>query len=76
MRTLEELGIPYVSSREALFADHVATGRDAGDYFLREGSFRGHYTASGNEAVFPAMLDGLRGKYQRSMKVDEAQASR
>lgn len=76
VRTLDELGIPYVSSREALFADHVATGRDAGDYFLREGSLRGHYTASGNEAVFPAMLDGLRGKYQRTRKGDEAQASR
>lgn len=76
VRTLEELEIPYVSSREALFADHVATGRVASDYFLKEGSFSGHYTATGNEAVFPAMLDGLRGKYQRAMKVGDAQASR
>lgn len=76
MRTLEELGIPYVSSREALFADHVLTGRVARDYFLRDGAFQGHYTASGNEAVFPAMLDGLRGDYHRSAKFEDAQASR
>jgi hypothetical protein len=76
VRTLEELGIPYVSSREALFGDHVATGRVASDYFFREGAFRGHYTASGNEVVFPAMLDGLRGNYHRAMTLEDAQASR
>ena len=76
LRTLEELQIPYVSSREALFADHIATGRVARDYFLKEGALSGHYTASGNEAVFPAMVAGFRGDYHRAKGIEAAQASR
>lgn len=60
-RSLGELGVPFVSSREHLVADHLATGRVNRDYFIGEGAFGGHLTAVGNEAVFPAFLDGLLG---------------
>ena len=76
LRSLEELQIPYVSSREALFADHVATGRIARDYFITEGAFSGHFTAAGNEAVFPAIVAGLTRNYSRPSIIEDAQASR
>jgi len=76
LRSLEELQIPYVSSRGALFADHVATGRVAHDYYITEGAFSGHLTAVGNEAVFPALVEGLSLRQRRSSRVEVAQASR
>ena len=76
LRSLEELQIPYVSSREALFANHVATGRVASDYFIAGGAFSGHFTAVGNEAVFPAIVAGLTRNYSGPSILQDAQASR
>jgi len=76
LRTLDELEIPFVSSRSALFQDHVATGRVASDYYIADGAFSGHLTARGNEAVFPAFVEGLSGRYYRPDDIVGAQASR
>ena len=76
IRTLEQLEIPFVSSRGALFQDHVATGRSARDYFMDEGALSGHLTAAGNEAVFPALVEGLSQRYHRPADIADAQASR
>ncbi|MEM7305685.1 MAG: hypothetical protein AAF682_03390 [Planctomycetota bacterium] len=59
--TLKELGIPYVSSRDALDRHRDATGTDPALYFGERGRQRGHYTPLGNEAVFEALLEGLKG---------------
>ncbi len=76
IRTLEELEIPFVSSRGSLFQDHVVTGRGARDYYIAEGAFSGHLTAVGNEAVFPAIVEGLSKRYHRPANIADAQASR
>lgn len=62
---LEGCGARWVSSRAALRADHAATGREEERYFLRGDSFRGHLSAEGNEAVFPAIAAGLAGRFER-----------
>ncbi len=61
--TFSELGIPYVSSKRALREDHERTGDSWQDYYLQEGTIRGHFSGVGNRAVFPAVLDGLRGEF-------------
>ena len=61
--TFSELGIPYVSSKRALREDHERTGDSWQDYYLQEGTIRGHFSSVGNRAVFPAILDGLRGEF-------------
>lgn len=76
LRTLEEMEIPFVSSRGALFQDHVETGRGTNDYYITEGAFSGHLTAAGNEAVFPAIVEGLSKRYHRPANIADAQASR
>ncbi|MCH2106622.1 MAG: hypothetical protein MK291_08285 [Planctomycetes bacterium] len=76
IRTLEELDIPFVSSRGALFQDHIVTGRVARDYYMNEGAMSGHLTAAGNQAVFPAIVEGLSRRYHRPVDIADAQASR
>ena len=56
-------GIPWVSSYTTLHADMRATGRELPQYFLAKGMGRGHYDAEGNEAVFPAILDAVAGRF-------------
>ncbi|MDP6538709.1 MAG: hypothetical protein QF903_12035 [Planctomycetota bacterium] len=58
-----ELSIPFVSSKRALREDHAATGGTWQDYYVQEGTMRGHLSQRGNRAVFPAILGGLRGEY-------------
>lgn len=61
--TLDELGLPRVSSKRALRADAARTGRDESAYFLDEDPGANHYTPTANAVVFEALQRGLRGEY-------------
>lgn len=63
VETLHELGIPFVSSRDALISHKKLTGTDPALYFEHKGRAKGHLTALGNEAVFPALLRGIQGQF-------------
>ena len=43
---------------------------------MDEGALSGHLTAAGNEAVFPALVEGLSQRYHRPVDIADAQASR
>jgi hypothetical protein len=63
LRTLTELGIPFVSSKRALLEDAERTGRELRDYYRREDPGRNHYHGFANEAVFAAIRRGLEGEF-------------
>ena len=63
VETLRDLGIPFVSSREAIINHRKLTGTDPSLYFEAKGRAKGHFTPLGNEAVFPAILRGLEGQF-------------
>jgi hypothetical protein len=63
LESLRELGIPYVSSREALMHHRNLTGTDTSQYFEASGRAKGHFTALGNQAVFPALVRGIEGQF-------------
>jgi hypothetical protein len=63
VETLRELGIPFVSSRDALVNHRKLTGTDPSLYFEAKGRGKGHFTPLGNAAVFPAILRGIEGQF-------------
>ena len=63
---VEELraqGIPFVSVRRELSARAATPGADGAALFEQKGLAKGHYTALGNEVVFPAILRGIDGDF-------------
>ena len=66
-RTLFEIlrdeRIPHVSSKVALQRHALANDRAFPSYFGTEGHGRDHYLPSGNEVVFGALAEGLKGQF-------------
>lgn len=62
-QTLDRVGAPYVLSRVPLERHAAQSGVSWDAYFYTEGGKRNHYTPLGNEVVFQAIRDGLRGEF-------------
>ena len=62
---LEERGISYTLSREALARDMAATGQGAAQYFYAQGMQKNHLNKQGNRAVFEGMLELVEELEQR-----------
>jgi len=69
-RTLDQLGIPWVSAEKALREDRTTTGkRGNADYFIPDGRKGGrHYTAVGNQAAWGAILNGLDARFDGTVE--------
>ena len=64
LRVLDELEIPYVSSRPDLWRAIVSEGIELEDLFLqRPAAGAGHLNARGNRAVFETIRRGLAGQF-------------
>jgi hypothetical protein len=63
-RTLEELGLPFVSCKRYLRAYLRQSGRKAKSLYYHDPASANHYTDDGNAIVFSALLDGLKGNFE------------
>jgi hypothetical protein len=64
VRTLAELGAPFVSSKTPLRAYMARTGESSRPFYFDSGPGLNHYTALGNEVVFEALRSGLEGRFE------------
>ena len=60
---LEQLDMPYVSSRPLLQAHAREYGQPVSDYFFTQGIARRHYTPLANRVVFEAIRRGIARDY-------------